>query len=407
MILEIEFPITTTGRPLKTSKSKTVVFRDVARVDIPDYGPSAKRPAMLVDGPPGFQRTPYYGIDGRLYCETAQKIGSDQRSPLVISLRPSDNVLTHHLESELLELGKKLRNHHSTAVATALFPNELANYFADGLQTTRAAARADLVPVILPTFEQLSVRDLDMAEVERQRAAFAAHLSEFVIVGGELMRSAPEPVYAVSIGYPAYEGKGPHLGSEGSSAKVELILPPRDKQLHKMQQHVNVVAFFSADRYADAVAYANEIKPHQGPGPRGALEAERLIHVKDETYVRFDDEKASLLMVAENMARSFLNETFGYQNSHTTEKIRSVFDTAPLEAIVAWKELTSAIRLEDMERLPGAIQNCLDLQERSGSDYFARFVMPPAVVETALAKWDNREVSLAIEPSPRPGSTIR
>ncbi|MCS4088414.1 hypothetical protein [Rhizobium sp. BK176] len=397
MILEIEYPITTTGRPNKAAKHKTVVFRDVVRVDIPDYGPSAKRPAMLVDGPPGFQRTPYYGIDGRLYGETAQKVPRDRRSSLVISLRGSDNVLTRHLETELVELGKKLRNHHSTAVSTALFPNELANYFADGLQTTRAAARADLVPVILPTFEQLSVRDMDMAEVERQRSAFAAHLSEFVIVDGELMRTVPEPVYGVSIGYPAYGEPGADRGSEGSAAKVEMILPPRYKQLHKMQEHVNVVAFFAADRYRDALAYANEIKTHQGPGPREALEAARLIRVKDESFVGFDDEKASLLMVAENMARMFLKEALGYQDSHSKDKIRGALDKAPIETIIAWKALTAAINSEDMSLLPGAVQDCLDAQRRTGTKYFADFQMPPAVIEAALAKWDDRAVSFPIE----------
>jgi hypothetical protein len=406
MILEIEYPITTTGRPNKATKSKTVVFGDVVRIEIPDYGPSAKRPAMLVDGPPGFQKTPYYGIEGKLYGETAQKVPQDRRFTLTISLRGSDNVLTRHLETELVELGKKLRNHHSTAMATALFPNELASYFADGLQTTRAAARADLVPVILPTFEQLNVRDLDMAEVERQRAAFAEHLSEFVIVDGWFMRSVPEPVYGVKIGFPAYEGDGPLGGAEGSAAKVELILPPRDKQLHKMQEHVNVVAFFSADRYADAMAYANEIKPYQGPGPREALEAARLIRVKDESYIRFDDEKASLLMVAENMARRFLREALGYQNSHSTDKVRDAFDTAPIEVIVAWKVLTAAIKSEDVDRLPGAMRDCLEVQERTGTEFFADSHLPPAVIETALAKWDDREVSITMEPSRGPRSSM-
>lgn len=406
MILEIEYPITTTGRPNKATKSKTVVFRDVVRFDIPDYGPSAKRLAMLVDGPPGFEKSPYYGIEGRLYGETAQKAPNDRHSRLVVSLRGSDNGLTRHLEKELVDLGKRLRNHHSTAVATALYPNELAIYFADGLQTTRAAARADLVPVILPTFEQLDVRDLDMAEVERQRAAFAAHLSEFVIVDGWFMRTVPEPVYRVSIGYPAYEGNGPLGGSEGSEAKVEMVLPPRDKQLHKMQEHVNVVAFFSADRYADAMAYANEIKAQQGPGPREALEATRMIRVKDESYVTFDDEKASLLMVAENMARRFMRETLGYQDTHHNDRIRAAFEKAPIEAIVAWKVLTSAIKSEDLNRLPRAMQDCLDVQEGTGAEYFADSHLPAAVIEAALAKWDDREVSLAIEPATGPRTSI-
>jgi hypothetical protein len=406
MIIEVEYPITTTGRPSKATKSKTVVFRDVARIDIADYGPSAKRPAMLVDGPPGFEKSPYYGIEGRLYSETAQKAPSDLRSRLVISLRGSDNVLTRHLEKDLVDLGKRLRNNHSTAMATALYPNELATYFADGLQSTRAAARADLVPVILPTFEQLDVRDLDMGEVERQRAAFAEHLSEFVIVDGWFMRTVPEPVYRVSIGYPAYEGDGPLGGSEGSEAKVEMVLPPRDKQLHKMQEHVNVVAFFSADRYADAMAYANEIKAQQDPGPRKALESPRLIRVKDESYVTFDDEKASLLMVAENMAKRFMREALGYQDTHNNERIRAAFEKAPIDVIVAWKCLTSAILSEDLNRLQKAMQDCLDVQEGAGAEYFADSHLPAAVIETALAKWDDREVSFAIDPATGPRASI-
>ncbi|MBY3157298.1 hypothetical protein HFO56_33780 [Rhizobium laguerreae] len=403
MIIEIEFPITTTGKPAKATKSKTVVFRDAVRFDIPDYGPSAKRPAMLVDGPPGFQPTPYYGIEGKLYGQTFQKVPSDRRSPLVVSLSPRDNVLTSHLENALVELGKTLRNHHSTAVASALYPKELADYFADGLTTTRAANRADLAPILLPTFERLSVQDLDMAEIERQRAAFAAHLSEFVIVDGEFMRSMPEPVYGVTIGYPAHEGGGrPHLASEGSAAKVELILPPRGQQLHRMQQHVNMVAFFSADRHGDALAYANAIKPHQGPGPADASAAHRRIRVRDASYVKFDDEAASLLMISENMARNFLRETLGYQNSHSTERIRGAFEGAPIEAIVAWKTLTAAISAEEQDDLPVAIRNCLEVQQATGTGYFAGYAMPPAVIEMALAKWENREVSLAFQSPGQP-----
>jgi hypothetical protein len=405
MIIEIEFPIITTGKPVKATKTKTVVFRDVVRVDIPDYGPSAKRPSMMVDGPPGFQRTPYYGIEGQLYDATAQKAPRDRSSTLVIGLRPSDNVLTHHLESALIDMGKKLRNHHSTAMASALYPNELAEYFAAGFRTTRAAARLDLNPVVLPTFDQLSVSDLDTAAIERQRAAFSGHLAEFVIVDGEFMRTVPEPVYGVSIGYPAHGGAG-HLRSEGSAAKVELILPSRGEPLHKMRENVNMVAFFSADRYADALAYANAIKPLQGQGPREAIEAPRRIAVKDEAYVRFDDEAASLKMVAENMARSFLIETLGHRDSHAAEKVRQAIEDVPLDVLVAWKRLTSAIKAGDMDMLPEAIQDCLEVQEETGIGHFARFAMPPAVVEMALAKWDNREVSFSIEPSPEPRRSI-
>lgn len=398
MLISIEYPITTTGRPPRSPKDKTVIFRDTVHFDFPEYGPSDRRVAIKAESQPGFEAAEYFGIDGGLYGRTWHKAPKRGEAPFVVGLRPQADVLTSHLEKQLLDLGRTMRDRHSTAVATALHPNELAEHFANGFGTSRAAVRTPETEVRLPSLEELGLKHVDMVEVEKQRAAFRSHLSEFVIADGEFLRKVPEPVYAVKIGYPSGQG------GEGTVAEIVQVTPPRDRALHRMQEFVNVVAFFAGNRLDDALAYAREVKAAQGEGPR-EVTMPRRIEVRDSSYLAFDDERESLLVMAEHMAENFMKGMFGYRDSLPKAYVRKGLEKASPEALIAWKALTVAMADDDHEELPVAIRACLDIDAREEKELFAGFPMPRAVVEIALRKWDDREVRLGFEPArpvPRP-----
>ncbi|MCV9964164.1 hypothetical protein OIU34_19970 [Pararhizobium sp. BT-229] len=391
MIIAIEYPITTTGRPARSTKDKTVVFKDTIQYDFPECAASDRGVVIKAGNQPGFEAAEYFGIDGGLYGRTWNKVPKEGGIPFVVGLRPHADVLTSHLEKRLLELGRTLRDRHSTAVATALHPNELAEHFANGLTTSRTAVRTPETQVKLPSFEELGLKHVDTGEVEKQRAAFLAHLSEFVIADGEFLRKVPEPVYAVKIGYPAY------TGGEGSVAEIVQVTPPRDRPLHRMQEYVNAVAFFAGNRLDDALAYAREVKAAQGEGPR-EVTMPRRIEVRDSSYLSFDDERESLLVMAEHMAENFMRGMFGHRDNLPKAYVRQGLEDVSPESLVAWKALTTAMADDDHEELPAAIRACLDVDSREGQELFAGFPMPRAVVEAALRKWDDREVTLGFEP---------
>lgn len=392
MIIAIEYPITATGRPPRSPKDKTVVFRDTVYFDFPEYGPSDRRVAIRAESQPGFEAAEYFGIDGGLYGRTWHKVPKGGEAQFLVGLRPQADVLTSHLEKQLLDLGRTMRDRHSTAVASALHPNELAEQFANGFSTSRMAVRTPETQLRLPSLEELGLKNVDMVEVEKQRSAFRAHLSEFVIADGEFLRKVPEPIYAVKIGYPAGQG------GDGSVAEIVQVTPPRDRPPHRMIEYVNVVAFFAGNRLEDALAYAREVKVAQGEGPR-EVTMPRRIEVRDSSYLSFDDERESLLVLAEHMAENFMKGMFGYRDSLPKGYVRQGLEKVSSESLIAWKRLTTAMADDDHEELPAAMRACLDVDVREGKELFAGFPMPRAVVEIALQKWDDREVRLGFEPA--------
>lgn len=202
----------------------------------------------------------------------------------------------------------------------------------------------------------------------------------------------------MKIGYPAGQG------GDGSVAEIIQVTPPRGRQPHRMMEYVNVVAFFAGNRLEDAFAYAREVKVAQGDGPR-EVTMPRRIEVRDSSYLSFDDERESLLVMAEHMADNFMKGMFGYRDSLPKAYVREGLEKVTPESLVAWKRLTTAMADDDHEELPAAMRACLDVDAREGKELFAGFPMPRAVVEVALRKWDDREVRLGFEPArgiPRP-----
>lgn len=398
MIIEIEFPVTVQGRPARSPKDKTIVFKDTIRFDFPDYGPSEVRTAITADTKDMLALERYFDIDGELYGKTGVKVPADRRMPFVLSIRGGADELTAHLEDDLNKLGVKLRHRNSTAVATELHPKDLAEFFVAGLNSQLHVNRDAEGAIQLKTLDELDVKGIDPVAVEAQREELMLHLSEFVIVGGTFLRKALEPVYAVTAGFPS-DG-----ANRGSAPEIRVVDQSRTAALHRMKEHSQVVAFFAGDRREEAVEYAREMKLAQCGEAFEPEVKPRRIQVHDASSLKFDDERASLVIMAEKMAASFLRETIGFRAEVRSDAVRTGLENASTDSIIAWKALTAAMEAADHEALPTAMRTCLDVDAGEGKSLFTGYGTPPAVFEVALRKWDNREVMVDFSASSLPFS---
>jgi len=399
MQIKIEYPIITTGKPARSSRRKTVVLKDVAVVDIPGYSRQGSRVAMVADGRLGLHGTEYFGFDGSLYTRTGYVLGDADHIRYRFGTAERHGPLVGHLNRDLLKIGQDLRRAHSKAIASVLYPSQLADYFARVLHPSQPTHAEIAAGADLPSIDLAEVSELDESDIARQRDRFLEHAARHVLMDGELLERTPDPVYVVKIGY------------DDGPAAVEVVIRKEGEPLHLTREHANAVAYFAADRYADAMAYAARIKAAQGGGNCEVTPPETRITVRDGGFVSFDDERESMLRIADNMAHSYLTETFGYHVSQSesikVERVRSGLQDSPFEALVAWKRLTEAMGADDQEALPEAVRGCLEAGRRPAArNLFTPFGQPEAVILTALEKWENRAVSFgvdvpAVSPAPR------
>lgn len=403
MIIEVEYPITTTGKPARSNKTKTVVFKETVRFDLPEYSSSEARVAISVPGPQGFLPTDYLGIDGKLYYDTVNKVPRSRQYEFVLGLRKSADILTAHLEESLLELGKHLRRRNSTAIASELYPSVLAEHFARGLGHSGASNNRPETEVRLPSIDEIEVKDLDMAEVDRQKHAFLAHLSEFAVVNGSLIRTIPEPVYSVSVGYADSNTGTP---TEGTPPVIHIVKPDREGRLYA-KNNTNVVAYFSADRLDDAIAYAIEMKAAQ-TDKQFEVKIPGEIRVLDHSYLTFDAERESLLVMAEHMIVDGMTRIFNRRNDNISmSAVRQGLDRVAADTLLSWKRLSGAMEHPNHEELGWAIRECLGHYDHYGQKVFVDFPLTAEMYEAALSKWENREVSVNIGVAPSPGGGMQ
>jgi hypothetical protein len=401
MLVEIEYPIVTTGIPARSPKRKTVVFKDTVIFDFPEYTAAEAPVALLVPGPQGFLPTEYHGIEGKLYAHPS-RVPGNRFHEFVLGLRPTGDALTGHLEKSLLELGQALRTRNSTSIATELYPPAVADHFAKGLahEHRRMGAPVRYDEVRLPNIEEIVVRDLDMDEIIRQKANFLSHLSEFVVLDGSYYRETPEPVYSVSVGYPDFTTG---VGSDGTPPTVKIVKPERGGQIHRTQ-NTAVVAYFAADRLDDAMEYALAMKATQTDK---VFEVERPgeMQVFDPACLTFDVEGETLLVMAEHMAENVIGGMFGLGSTQLSkQELRSSLTRVSTETLHAWKRLTSAMESGGIEELHAVVEECLGMRDGDGGNPFVGFPLTVPMFEAAMRKWADREVALDFTARSGPGA---
>jgi hypothetical protein len=380
----IEFPIITTGTPARSSKRKTVVFRDEINIEIPDFPLQGSRRALTVGGRLGTHGTDYWGVDGRLFTSTQLRAPLNGRVLHSIGIDPTATILTEHLDERISDLGRQLRKNRYSTVGASLHPPELAAFFTKGLsQAARPIDLSNKASIVLPTLDELNLQDVDMEDVDRQRAKFFRHLDEFVIIDGEFKRLTPEPLYVVEVG-----------STPISAPKIAIALPPRDRPLRQSRQNGEAVAFFTADRYDEARAYAEEIRRAQEGETPDVLQPDRLIAVRDISYIKHDDERESLLVAAGNMLSSGFANIFGAPDKLDGTVARAKLEASSTEVLLAWKNLQAATEDLDIEAVPIAMRRCLDIVDGEGRSIFTSPVFTASVFEVVMNKWETRAVTL-------------
>jgi hypothetical protein len=391
MLIEIEFPIVTTGTPIRSAKSKTVVFKDSIKVDIPTFSREESSVALTVPSwPASPEQASYFGVDGDLFVSTSFAVPANGVIPHTINVNPTASVLTADMDKALVHLGETLRKDRYSAISTALHPPELAQLFEKGLTPSRTGVLRQQPTISLRTLNDIGVAEIDMGDVESQRSKFRDHMGSFIIVDGVFKQRVPEPLYAVDI------------GMENATPTVRIVLPVPGKRLRNHSWSTAMMAYFAGDKLEEAVAYAENLKRVQIGRTITPKIPEHPIQVNDSSYLKCNDESESLTAVADMMLLIGVQNLFPDAVASDTplqraRQHRRMLEAASTDALGAWKSLQASLESGDADELPEAMQRCLKIIDGHGECVFTSSRLPSAVVDVALAKWEGREVALKID----------
>lgn len=399
----IEYPVLTSGTPVRTSKPRAVFLTDSMEVDIPEVAAGdLDVAAVMTDCHSGTEKT-IYGMDGRLYAPITDLRGTDAEDLLSrhVFTMPDENIRKAEmypwspLQRQYDPILRQIRFDHASQVSSKIFPENVAKVLAGRESSTRPGFRSDF-----------QFKELDEQPFQDAREAMQVIAEDLLVVGKELWRRCHAPVIS-HIPYQSVPmrrvARGSHLATAhiGIREFAEIIG-------HEFAVITGANASIEGERIASDISQRHD---YVGAQP-GLLmrETGQRVEVFDETYFEEQDTSALWLVhcavrAANNMSLALLKTRGTYDNEMPVhKKISYNLSRISADDILLFKRMEDALstiddtpdygNLADLVLQASATPIC---HRNSEIDNNARSIM-----DAAVENWDNRPI-----PSPLSGPLPR
>jgi hypothetical protein len=352
MIVEIEYPISIEALPARGKNTKTVVFKDSVRVDIPVYDGHERVLAMRTTGRELQEGRSYWGMGGALYTALSSGLPAAEFIPYDLTLTGAQNHIVSDVHSELMEKLKRLRSSFQAQLSSALHPKSLADALIEGMNWTGTPNHTGRLPIPLSRLTDIPLREFNEADIENQKNSFRRHMENFAISDGALYRKATEPMYYVD-----------HRNRDGYAVKVSVMqfgFISGDQVASESDPTAPYLTPLCSalDRDA-AIALATEYSNSTGVQLRVD---EEMIEVYREEFVTDLADRLCQINVAKSIDYEMFHRILGLHASEIGDHVwYNKLKNCDITKVLAWRRLTDAIKHGDIDLINETVHETLKL----------------------------------------------
>lgn len=393
MRVEIDVPVIVTGR-MKASHSIKWVFGSVTRVfHLPEYSAS-EVPAVLayteISEEGSKARTEFRGVEGRLFTDRmASAVGDDA---MRFHFDRWDRRKAHPF-FVAADVAVKARIDYIRRESQALAHQKMIPASLHDHSDSMASAH----PFVFSTIEELGVRDVEDAAIEKQVDEFRSRMERVILVDGRVLLEEQEPIIRID-GYAAYVPtvNAGVLRRHEPMRLVTMENDPRGTPYAYMSLADHADMDQAAEAVADRFTTADPTVSHIAD-----------VEVIDPTYLRLSGEALTMAACADMMRSSFLDTLYipASDSRRTKDRLESHLMGLDPAVLGCAQRLRTGIAASDETgidpMLEQAVSDAVELGRASGS---SRTFGRESVVEhaaAALEAWHDRQVSVDFSPGPR------
>ncbi|MBY3155452.1 hypothetical protein HFO56_24300 [Rhizobium laguerreae] len=349
MIADYDITVLVTATPPRHQASKQVITSVTGRVDIPDV--DDLEPAATLSRHDGTEERRIFASTSGEVFEHAGNASPDAFTDGAGGLR--------FLREYRLAVSEKLRN---------LPPSSWRTQFHPGGKIVSAEDFGRVDPW------SSGATPLQTNVIETARRRVEAHLSQYVVMGGEIYRRASEPFLVLS----ADEGFA-HF-------RLEVETDVRDAAGKRAD--FEPIACFGLDQAKAARALAASLVPGQRPRLKG--DGIKVSGV-DPTKFRVDPVAMTFRAAAVRMYRNYVAEADGMWD------VEGALTGLSLEGIIAFRRLSDAISKswDDVDAIDAAVHACLEYEAAGGDNAFSGRAMVVGMIEA----WNDRPIGVGLSRS--------
>lgn len=392
MKLEIEYPVILEAVPPRSSLPRTVIVKDVAVADIPEYSASDAPVALRrkrVDPnthKPWVQN--YLHANGGLFSAARQPTIEAGRVRYEFGYEKTQVIspIFHNaMHAEVQEKVSGIKKLHKSNAYKHLYNDDVYQAYVERWERRFRDGPVTTVTTKIPLLNEIKLSKIEEDGVERARREINKRIEAVILIDGRFYVRQPEPVYLANA---SVNVRDPFVSAHASISEEEIL------GAEKIDLSM---AYFAADDLDGAIAYAAEmwrIRKGDDNDYDAALSGEAY-EVVDPSALRFNGERVSVLRAAEAVRRNFISSivpSAAGSSTYVLGKVTENFQNTSLEALVNYKHLEAELKAAtggkgNTDDLCARIKDCL-----SGSES-GRFVkgLEAAMLGVALGRWERRE----------------
>ncbi|MCV9964710.1 hypothetical protein OIU34_22730 [Pararhizobium sp. BT-229] len=391
MKLEIEYPVILQAVPPRSTLSKTVIVKDVAVADIPEYSASEAPVALRRRRVDPNTHKPwvqdYLHANEGLFIAARKPTIEAGKVPYEFGYEKTQvisPIFHNDMHGEVQEKIGGLKRLHKSNYHKHIFNQDVLDAYVERWERRYRGEPLMTVRTKLPMLGEIKLSNIEEGGVERARSVINKKIANLILVDGRFYIKQPEPVYLANA---SVHVRDPFVSTQARISEEEML------GAEKIDLST---AYFAADDLEGAIAYAAEmwrIRKGDDNDYDAALSGDAY-EVVDPSALRFDGERVSALRAAEAVRRNFMSSIVPSAIGSATyvlERVAANFENTSLEALVNYKHLEAALKTAvdggNTDDLCARIRDCISGTE---GDRFVKGA-EAAMLEVALGRWERRE----------------